>query len=337
MPIVDDITWRWLDRREPVGSAGRRSAAACRFSRPRLKAGRLGEEPRSSPPARSSHRRLGDRQPGRRRVRRIASGLGSLGLVARTFLVLTRCSQRSGSWATSYRRPSAQRRVALTTAARPGIVSGRRRGSGPSTSSRPAGRVRAGRRSQSGRGSPATSTRTSSRPAPGADRRRTRRPADRLATRCATSWPTSRRSARPCAIQLEIGGLVSAFEWLAERVQRRSRDRDHARGRRPPPDAAEAGPPADVSSAAFRVAVLALSNVAYHAPRPRLRPGPFRAPMRQLLIVDDGPGISDAALAAARDRGRRGLSDMAAEAAGCGATVELGPGPGEQGTAVSFW
>jgi signal transduction histidine kinase len=140
-------------------------------------------------------------------------------------------------------------------------------------------------------------------------------------------------------IQLEIGGLVSALEWLAERVQSRSGIAITLEVVDPPRDGPEAGePPGDVSSAAFRVAVLALSNVAYHAPesqttvRVRSEPGCV-----ELSIVDDGPGLSDAALAAARTKGRRGMADMAAEAAACGAIVEVGPGPGEGGTAVSFW
>jgi signal transduction histidine kinase len=140
-------------------------------------------------------------------------------------------------------------------------------------------------------------------------------------------------------IQLEIGGLVSALEWLVERVEHRSGIAVTLEVADPPAAGADAGePPGDVSSAAFRVAVLALSNIAFHAPESQsvVR---VRSDSRvvDLSIVDDGPGISDDALAAARSKGRRGMADMAAEATACGAIVEVGPGPGEVGTAVSFW
>jgi signal transduction histidine kinase len=140
-------------------------------------------------------------------------------------------------------------------------------------------------------------------------------------------------------IQLEIGGLVSALEWLAERVQTRSGIAITLEVADPTtPASGDGEPPGDVSSAAFRVAVLALSNVAYHAPEShatvRVRSEPRCV---ELSIVDDGHGVSNAALAAARERGRRGMADMAAEAAACGAIVEVGPGPGDAGTAVSFW
>lgn len=138
-------------------------------------------------------------------------------------------------------------------------------------------------------------------------------------------------------IQLEIGGLVSALEWLAERVQTRSGIAITLEVADSASTGRDSEPPADVSSAAFRVAVLALSNVAYHAPQShtsvRVRSEPRCV---ELSIVDDGPGISNDALVSARDRGRRGMADMAAEAAACGAIVEVGPGPGGVGTAVSF-
>src|SRR5262249_38702338 len=64
----------------------------------------------------------------------------------------------------------------------------------------------------------------------------------------------------PRAVQLDIGGLVPALAWLAERVERRSRlsiTIDVA-------DTDGDPPPSDVSAAAFRIAALALSNVASH-------------------------------------------------------------------------
>ena len=80
-------------------------------------------------------------------------------------------------------------------------------------------------------------------------------------------------------IQFEIGGLVPALEWLAERVERRASvpvtlDVDDSAG-----DAGE--PPRDVALTAFRVAALALGNVVAHAPgaarRSRSEPGPSRS------------------------------------------------------------
>jgi signal transduction histidine kinase len=137
-------------------------------------------------------------------------------------------------------------------------------------------------------------------------------------------------------VQLEIGGLVAALEWLAERVEGRSRvpvelvvaD----------PSGSEPGePPSDVAAAAFRIAALALDNVARHAPGceavVNVR---VEATAIDLSICDSGPGIGPAALEAARAAGRRGLADMAAEAMESGGTLEVGPGSEDAGTCVTF-
>ena len=137
-------------------------------------------------------------------------------------------------------------------------------------------------------------------------------------------------------IQLEIGGLVAALEWLAERVESRSGVTVVLNVADPVPGAAGEAP-REVSAAAFRIAALALDNVARHAPG-RIAVVEVRAEASavDLSISDDGPGIGPNALAAARDAGRRGLADMAAEADECGGRIEIGPGVGEAGTRVVF-
>jgi signal transduction histidine kinase len=55
-----------------------------------------------------------------------------------------------------------------------------------------------------------------------------------------------------------------------------------------------------------------------------------------LTVLDDGPGITREAIASAQGAGHRGIADMAAEAAACGGSLGVGPGPDGTGTAVSF-
>jgi signal transduction histidine kinase len=137
-------------------------------------------------------------------------------------------------------------------------------------------------------------------------------------------------------IQLEIGGLVAALEWLAERVESRSRVPVELLVAEPTsPKPGE--PPSDVAAAAFRIAAFALDNITRHAPGcaavVNVR---AEAAAIDLSICDNGPGISQAGLANARAEGRRGLADMAAEAIECGGTVEVVPGRDGAGTCVSF-
>ncbi|HET9347175.1 MAG TPA: hypothetical protein VFO05_15900 [Candidatus Limnocylindrales bacterium] len=345
MPFVDPVTWVWLSIAVSLAAAlAVASAAGYAFSRPRLRAGRLGVEATlvaallitgiavwaiANPDVAAFDGR-------------VAAGLGSLGLVTRAFLVLTPLFAAVG--VVGDLLPAAERagrRVALTH--RGG--SARRERAGvwlrAFVDELAPGRSRARWAAVTERTRIARDIHADV--VPGlrqalADAERGV-PADRLAASLRdvlADVEAVGTAAHP--IQLEIGGLVSALEWLAERVQRRSGIAVTLEVADPPADGAEAGePPRDVSSAAFRVAVLALSNVAYHAPqsrsamRVRSEPGCV-----ELSIVDDGPGIRDDALAAARATGRRGMADMAAEAAACGAIVEVGPGPGDVGTAVSF-
>jgi signal transduction histidine kinase len=147
------------------------------------------------------------------------------------------------------------------------------------------------------------------------------------------------------AIVLEVGGIVAAIEALAERIEDGSDVRvainiveaDHI------PDVgdmtdARTEPPIEVAAAAVRVATLALENVVRHAPGATavvtMHAGADRM---DLAIEDDGPGLSTGARQAAVASGRRGLADMAVEAAGCGASIDLGPRvDGGAGTRVAF-
>jgi signal transduction histidine kinase len=137
-------------------------------------------------------------------------------------------------------------------------------------------------------------------------------------------------------IQLEIGGLVAALEWLAERVESRS-DITVILNVADPATDGVGEPPRDVAAAAFRIGALALDNVARHAPG-RTADVDVRAEAVavDLSISDDGPGIREEALVAARRSGRRGLADMASEADECGGVLDIGPGPGHVGTRVAF-
>jgi signal transduction histidine kinase len=134
------------------------------------------------------------------------------------------------------------------------------------------------------------------------------------------------------AVQLDIGGLVPALAWLAERVERRSDvtvtiDVSDT----------ETSPPSEVAAAAFRIAGLALTNVTWHAPGSQVAIDVRAdADAVDLTIVDDGPGITSEAIAHAQAAGHRGIADMAAEAAACGGSVDVGRRPDGPGTLVSF-
>jgi signal transduction histidine kinase len=138
------------------------------------------------------------------------------------------------------------------------------------------------------------------------------------------------------AVQLDIGGLVPALAWLAERVERRSGLSITIDVAESPAGGDSGSPPLDVAAAAFRIAALALSNVAVHAGSEAVIA--VRAEVRQvdLAVRDLGPGTTPEAIAAARASGHRGIADMVAEAAACGGTLEIGPGEGGLGTAVTF-
>ena len=153
------------------------------------------------------------------------------------------------------------------------------------------------------------------------------------------------------SIVLEEIGLLAGVEWLAERVEERSEVRVEievgadggsgapaadGRGAAAADGSAPARPPRDVERAAFRVAQLALDNIVRHAPGASVRVAVSASPAAILLDVEDdgaGPPVDEAA--AARS-GRRGIADMRAEARACGASLDIGRGAGDRGTAVRF-
>ena len=96
-------------------------------------------------------------------------------------------------------------------------------------------------------------------------------------------------------------------------------------------------PPRDVAVAALRVVRLALDNVIRHAPGAHvLLTVEAGGDAVRLTVVDDGPGLrADAHQEAAR-AGRRGLADMATEAAATGASLEVGRADPSGGTRVVF-
>jgi signal transduction histidine kinase len=141
------------------------------------------------------------------------------------------------------------------------------------------------------------------------------------------------------AIQLEVGGIVPALEWLAERVEERSTVRV-TMNVEPWPADRPGQPPMDVAAAAFRVAGLALENVIRHAPGSeatvQIRVGPE---CLRLVIADDGPGLPAEIERTAAIAGHRGLADMVAEASGAAASLQLDRGGGtadRPGTTVTF-
>jgi len=137
-------------------------------------------------------------------------------------------------------------------------------------------------------------------------------------------------------IQLEIGGLVAALEWLVERVQDRS-DVTIALNVADPSPEATGEPPLEIGAAAFRIAALALDNVVRHAPgRDVVVDVDAASAAVDLSVCDDGAGIGEGALAASRASGRRGIADMATEADACGGVVDIAPGRNGVGTCVRF-
>jgi len=92
-----------------------------------------------------------------------------------------------------------------------------------------------------------------------------------------------------------------------------------------------------IGAAAFRIAALALDNVVRHAPGHDVVVDVAAASAAvDLSVCDDGAGMGDAALAAARASGRRGIADMATEADACGGVVDVAPGRNGVGTCVRF-
>lgn len=341
--VADDQEWQWLGIAVSLAALlAVGSAAAYGFSRPRLSTDRLGFNATmvvlgvlllvsywaiQNPDDFSSSGRIGE-------------DLGSLGLVTRAFLILTPFFTGLGLLGDAL--PAAERartRVALTH--RGATSAGER--------------LAAWARAFVDELSPG---RSRARWAVLSERKRFARdihadvvPSLRLAlTEAERGAPPEELTARlreiladveavgaaQSPIQLEIGGLIPALEWLAERIERRAYMHVSLEIEDSPEDTA-GDLPDEVAATAFYVAALALGNAVKHAPESsvsmRVRAS---ASEIDLSVTDDGPGITDAAIAAARAHGRRGMADMSGEAGTIGATVEVGPGPGAVGTAVTF-
>jgi signal transduction histidine kinase len=135
---------------------------------------------------------------------------------------------------------------------------------------------------------------------------------------------------------LESFGLVAAFEWLAERTQERA---GVTVGLEIDPATTDTRPSRAVERAAFRVALLAVDNAVRHAQGAAIHLG-VRVERKRvsLQIDDDGPGLSAAPHGSPGPTAgeHRGLMDLRAEAEAVGASVEVGPRPGQPGTRVAF-
>src|SRR5262245_8584016 len=339
----DDVAWRWLGIAVSLSATLTvASAAAYAFSRPRFKAGRLGVHATIVVASLIAAIALWAvaNPTDATFIGRTASGLGSLGLVTRTFLLLTPLLTAIGIFGDVLPAAErARRRVALTHRG-PASLGGRGQAWLLAFVDELApGRARARRAVLAERTRVARDIHADVVPGLRQALAAAERGAspDELATSLRDVLVDVEGGGQaPHPIQLEIGGLVAALEWLAERVERQSSARITL-AVEGPPLAGPGEPPPDVAATAFRVAALALNNAVRHAsasdPVITVRPG---ASVVEVVVADDRPGITAEALAAARENGRRGLADMAAEAAAIGATVDVGPGPGGRGTVVSF-
>jgi signal transduction histidine kinase len=95
-------------------------------------------------------------------------------------------------------------------------------------------------------------------------------------------------------------------------------------------------PPAEVELAVFRIVQEALANAVRHAGATQIRiSGEASADAIDLVVADDGRGISDAAVVASQRAGHMGLASMRGRAAAIGAELRVEPLPG-RGTAVTL-
>ncbi|HET9853215.1 MAG TPA: hypothetical protein VFP56_12035, partial [Candidatus Limnocylindrales bacterium] len=130
-------------------------------------------------------------------------------------------------------------------------------------------------------------------------------------------------------------GLVAALEWLAERTEQAGTLRVELELEGPGVEARDAVP-AGIARAAFRIALLAVDNVARHA-------GASVATIRLsvdrgrvvLAVSDDGDGDGNGPAASTSSGGGRGLTDMATEARSTGGSLATTPPP--RATVVATW
>ena len=318
-PFLDDNEWRWMGIAISLGSLlAVGSALAYAASRPRLPGRRLTIDGLAIVIVVGGLASWAIANPDDAIL--IDSPIGALGVVTRSFLVLTLAFTALGVLGDLLPpADSARRRVALT-----------HRGATIRSKSAQAAELQAfadelapqvgrvpdgppGRRADADRSRHPRRCRAGSPPDP--CRRGARRPG--RPPRCIPARRAGRcRGHRSSRMPSAAGDWEHvAVEWLAERVQRGSA-MVTLEVAEPVADDADAGePPADIMPL-IRVAVLALSNVAAHAPESkatvRVRSEPSVVELS--IVEDDGPGISDEALATARANGRRGMADLAAEA-----------------------
>ncbi len=138
------------------------------------------------------------------------------------------------------------------------------------------------------------------------------------------------------SIVLEEMGLLAGLEWLAERVEDRSDVRVEITVEGGGDAEAADRPPREAERAAFRIAQLALDNVVRHAPASTAQVSVALGPRLIRLRVEDDADSAPIDEAAAARSGRRGISDMRAEAAACGGALEIWRGADERGTAIVF-
>jgi signal transduction histidine kinase len=137
------------------------------------------------------------------------------------------------------------------------------------------------------------------------------------------------------SIVLEEFGLVAALEWLAERTEQAGALRVELELEGPGVEARDAVP-AGIARAAFRIALLAVDNVARHAVASvaTIRLSVDRERI-VLAVSDDGDGNANGAGAPPSAGRGRGLTDMATEATSTGGSLATTPPP--RATVVATW
>jgi signal transduction histidine kinase len=126
---------------------------------------------------------------------------------------------------------------------------------------------------------------------------------------------------------------VAALEWLAERTEQAGTLRVELELEGAEVEARDAVP-AGIARAAFRIALLAVDNVARHAGASvaTIRLSVDRAGI-VLAVSDDGQGTAATSSTAAS--GGRGLTDMETEARSSGGSLTTTPPP--RATVVATW
>ena len=129
-------------------------------------------------------------------------------------------------------------------------------------------------------------------------------------------------------------GLVPALEWLAERIEERTKIRVEINIRGDDVQRA----PREVELAAYRIAQQAIDNALVHAHADTIRIDLTISGNRlELDVTDDGLGLPVDAEARALRAGHLGLADMRARAVAIGGTFRIGSRPDSGTTAALRW